>query len=64
LKNSEAKAILALRLTKSNNKALRNYSAAVKRAPFLTVFTLKAYKAFTFKINQDKRLLVVITLKA
>jgi hypothetical protein len=53
LKNSEAqaRAVSALRLTKSNDKALRNYSAAVKQAPFSAVLTLRVYKAFTFKVN-------------
>jgi hypothetical protein len=43
---------------------LRNYSAAVKQAPFSAASALKAYKAFTLKINQNKRLLIAITLKA
>jgi hypothetical protein len=43
---------------------LCNYSAAVKQASFFVVFALKAHKAFIFKVNQDKRLLIVITLKA
>jgi hypothetical protein len=43
---------------------LRNYSTAAKQAPFLVTSALKAHKAFTFKVNQDKRLLIVIILKA
>jgi hypothetical protein len=43
---------------------LYNYNAAVKQASFPAVFVLKAYKAFTLKINQNKRLLIVIILKA
>jgi hypothetical protein len=66
LKNSgaQARAVSALRLAKSSDKALCNYSAAVKQAPFFAAFTLRAHKAFTLKIDQDKRLLVAITLKA
>jgi hypothetical protein len=53
LKNSEAqaRAVSALRLAKSSNKALYNYSTAAKQAPFLAAFVLKAHKAFTFKVN-------------
>jgi hypothetical protein len=53
LKNSEtqARAVSALCLAESSNKALCNYSAAVKQASFPAVFALRAYKAFTFKIN-------------
>jgi hypothetical protein len=53
LKNlgAQAKAVSALRLAKSNDKALCNYSAAVKRAPFPAAFALRAHKAFTFKVN-------------
>jgi hypothetical protein len=38
-------------LAKLSDKALRNYSAAIKQAPFLTAFALKAHKAFTPKVN-------------
>jgi hypothetical protein len=53
LKNSEAqaKAVLASRLAESSDKALRNYSAAVKRAFSPTAFALRAYKAFTSKVD-------------
>jgi hypothetical protein len=53
LKNSEARAraILALRLAESSDKALYNYSAAVKQAPFPAAFVLKAHKAFTPKVD-------------
>jgi hypothetical protein len=53
LKNSEAqaKAISALCLTELSNKALCNYSTAVKQAPFFAVPALKAHKAFIFKVN-------------
>jgi hypothetical protein len=53
LKNSgaQARAVSVLRLAKSSNKAPRNYSAAVKQAPFLAAFTLKAHKAFIFKVD-------------
>jgi hypothetical protein len=37
---------------------------AAKQAPFLATFALRAYKALTLKVNQDKRLLVIIILKA
>jgi hypothetical protein len=37
---------------------------AIKRAPPLAAFALRAYKAFTSKVNQNKRLLVAITLEA
>jgi hypothetical protein len=43
---------------------LRNYSAAAKQASFLVTFALRAYKAFTSKVNQDKRLLIAIILEA
>jgi hypothetical protein len=66
LKNSgaQARAVSALRLAESSDKAPRNYSAAVKQAPPPTAFALRAHKAFTSKVDQDKRLLVVITLEA
>jgi hypothetical protein len=66
LKNSEARAraVSALRLAKSSNKAPRNYSAAVKQAPPSAASALKAHKASTLKVNQDKRLLIAITLEA
>jgi hypothetical protein len=66
LKDSEAqaRAVLVSRFAESSNQALRNYSAAAKQAPFLATSALKAHKAFTPKVDQDKRLLVVITLKA
>jgi hypothetical protein len=66
LKNlgARARAVSASRLAESSDKALCNYSTAVKQAPFSAVSALKAYKAFTPKINQDKRLLIIITLKA
>jgi hypothetical protein len=38
-------------LAELSNKALCNYSTAVKQAPFFIAFALKAYKAFTSKIN-------------
>jgi hypothetical protein len=38
-------------LTELSNKALRNYSAAIKQAPLFIAFALKAHKAFTLKIN-------------
>jgi hypothetical protein len=43
---------------------LRNYSAAVKQAPFFATSALKVYKALTPKINQNKRLLIAIILEA
>jgi hypothetical protein len=51
-------------LAKLNNNALHNYRPAVKQAPFLTAFALRTHKAFTSKINQNKRLLIAIILKA
>jgi hypothetical protein len=53
LKNLEAqaKAVLALCLAESSDKAPRNYSAAVKQAPFSAVFALRAHKAFTLKVD-------------
>jgi hypothetical protein len=53
LKNSgaQARAVLALRLAESSDKALRNYSVAVKQALFSAAFALKAYKAFTLKVD-------------
>jgi hypothetical protein len=51
-------------LAKSSDKTLRNYSAAVKQAPSPAASALKAYKAFTSKVNQDKRLLIAIILEA
>jgi hypothetical protein len=51
-------------LAESSDKALYNYSAAVKRALSPAAFVLRAHKAFTPKIDQDKRLLVTITLEA
>jgi hypothetical protein len=66
LKNlrAEVKAASVLRLAKSSDQALCNYSTATKRASFLATFTLKAHKAPTPKVVQDKRLLVIIILKA
>jgi hypothetical protein len=66
LKNSgaRARAVSASRLAESSDKASRNYSAAVKQAPFPVASALRAHKAFTPKVDQDKRLLVAITLKA
>jgi hypothetical protein len=66
LKNlkAQARAVLALRLAESSNKALCNYNAAVKQAPSFAASALRAHKAFIPKVNQDKRLLIVITLKA
>jgi hypothetical protein len=66
LKNSRAQArtVSASRLAESSNKALCNYSAAVKQAPSSAASALRAHKAFTPKVNQDKRLLITITLKA
>jgi hypothetical protein len=65
LKNlgAQAKAVSALRLAESSNKALYNYSAAARQAAFFAAFALKAYKAFIFKVNQNKRLLIAIILK-
>jgi hypothetical protein len=54
---------LVSRFAKSSNQALRNYNTAVKQAPFLVISALKAHKASTLKVNQDKRLLIAITLK-
>jgi hypothetical protein len=53
LKNSEAqaRAVSASRLAESSNKALCNYSAAVKRAPSPAASALKAHKAFTPKVD-------------
>jgi hypothetical protein len=66
LKNlrAQARAVSASRLAESSNKAPRNYSAAVKRAPSSAASALRAHKAFTPKVDQDKRLLVTITLEA
>jgi hypothetical protein len=66
LKNSkaQARAVLALRLAELSDKALCNYSTAVKQASSSAAFALRAHKASTLKVNQNKRLLVVITLKA
>jgi hypothetical protein len=38
-------------LAESSDKALRNYNTAVKQAPSLAAFALRAHKAFTFKVN-------------
>jgi hypothetical protein len=53
LKNlgARAKAVSALHLAELSNKALCNYSAAVKQAPFSAAFVLRVYKAFIFKVN-------------
>jgi hypothetical protein len=53
LKNlgAQAKAILALCLAKSSDKALCNYNAAVKQVPFFAVSALRAHKAFTPKVD-------------
>jgi hypothetical protein len=53
LKNSEAqaRAVSASRLAESSNKALCNYSTAVKQASSSAASALKAHKAFTFKVN-------------
>jgi hypothetical protein len=53
LKNLEAqaKAVLVLCFVKSSDQALRNYSAAVKQAPFFATSALRAHKALTLKIN-------------
>jgi hypothetical protein len=53
LKNlgAQAKAVLASRLAELSNKALRNYSAAVKQAPPSAALVLKAHKAFTSKVD-------------
>jgi hypothetical protein len=66
LKNlgAQAKAVSASRLAESSDKALRNYSAAVKQALPPTASALRAYKASTPKVNQNKRLLIAITLEA
>jgi hypothetical protein len=66
LKNSraQARAVLALCLAELSNKALCNYNIAIKQAPLFAALALRAHKAFIFKVNQDKRLLVAITLKA
>jgi hypothetical protein len=66
LKNlrAQAKAVLVLCFAKSSDQALRNYSAAAKQAPFFATSALRAHKAFTPKVNSDKRLLVIIILKA
>jgi hypothetical protein len=52
LKNSEAqaKAVSASRLTKLSNKALYNYSAAVKQAS-PAAFALRTHKAFILKVD-------------
>jgi hypothetical protein len=66
LKDSEAQARAALvsRFTESSDQALRNYNTAAKQAPLLAISALKAHKALTFKVNQNKRLLIAITLEA
>jgi hypothetical protein len=66
LKNSGARARAAsvLRFAESSDQALRNYSAAAKQAPSLATSALRAHKALTPKIDQDKRLLVAIILEA
>jgi hypothetical protein len=66
LKNSgaQAKAVSALRLAESSDKALRNYSAAVKQVLSSAASALRAHKAFTLKVDQDKRLLIAIILEA
>jgi hypothetical protein len=51
-------------LAELSNKALRNYNVAVKQAPFSAVLALRAHKAFILKINQNKKLLITIILKA
>jgi hypothetical protein len=53
LKNLEAqaKAVSVSRLAESSDKALRNYSAAVKQAPLPAALALRAHKAFTFKVD-------------
>jgi hypothetical protein len=66
LKNSgaRARAASASRLAESSDKAPRNYSAAVKRAPPPAAPAPRAHKASTPKVDQDKRLLVAITPEA
>jgi hypothetical protein len=66
LKNSEARAraTSVSRFAKSSDQALRNYSAAAKQAPLLATSALRAHKALTPKVNQDKRLLVAIISEA
>jgi hypothetical protein len=66
LKNSgaRARAASASRLAESSDKAPRNYSAAVKRAPPPAALAPRAHKASTPKVDQDKRLLVAITPEA
>jgi hypothetical protein len=53
LKNSEARAraVSASRLAESSDKALRNYSAAVKRAPPSAASALRAHKASIPKVD-------------
>jgi hypothetical protein len=48
---AQAKAVLVLCFAESNDQALRNYSAAIKQAPFLATSALKAHKALTPKVN-------------
>jgi hypothetical protein len=61
---ARARAVLVLRFAKSSDQAPRNYSTAAKRASLLITSALRAHKALTLKVDQDKRLLIVITLKA
>jgi hypothetical protein len=66
LKNSgaQARAVLTSRLAELSDKTLRNYSTAVKQAPPFAASVLRAHKVFILKVNQNKRLLITITLEA
>jgi hypothetical protein len=48
---TQARAVLVLCFAKSSDQALRNYSVAAKRAPFLVISALRAHKALTSKVN-------------
>jgi hypothetical protein len=61
---ARARAVLVSRFAESSDQAPCNYSTAAKRAPSLVTPALRAHKALTSKIDQDKRLLVAITLEA
>jgi hypothetical protein len=61
---AQARAVSVSRFAKSSDQALRNYSAAAKQAPPLATSALRAHKALTPKVDQDKRLLIAIISEA
>jgi hypothetical protein len=61
---ARARAVSVSRFTELSDQAPRNYSTAAKQAPSLATPALRAHKALTPKVDQDKRLLIAITLEA